>query len=269
MTDKTLVRKLKKRILASAKIAKAQNVKLGDMGDWAVLFGNIDWYIPELGLSCRGTCGDYCKGCFDEDDPSKSPCYVRKSYVRFSNKDIGIVKGKCTVKLGHAYRTLAITLFRDELLKSLDKQLTNKREKFKVIRINESGELTCYEDLEMWCKLAILHPETNFYLYTKNYPAVRKAIKNCIIPSNMYINISIWHEYGIEEFLEFKHHPQIKAFVLVDSEWTIGKYANSGVPIDMMCGAYNEFGVMNHNVTCDKCKVCYNKKRKVVGCYKH
>lgn len=269
MTDKALVQKLKNRILKAARISSAKNIKLGNMGSWSLLFGNIDWYIPELGLSCKGTCGEYCKGCFNKDNPKKSDCYVCKQYIRYSDKNIGIEKSKCTIKLGHAYRTLAITLFRNELLVSLHKQLTNMKKKFLTVRINESGELTCYEDLEMWCKLAILHPETKFYIYTKNYPAVQNAVDNSIIPRNMFINISVWHECGIAEYKKMEKHPQIRAFVLLDSEWTVGKYAERKLTVDAICGAYNEFGVMNHNLTCDKCKLCYSQTRKVVGCYKH
>lgn len=277
MNKKLITKEFKKLVLTKAKIKKgtqADNIKLGNMSSWGLLFGNIDWYIPELELSCKGTCGNCCRGCFDPENPSKSPCYVAKSYVMHTNRNedgtVGdIVKNKCTVKRGHAYRTLAITLFRDDLFKSLNKQLNNARNKHEIVRINESGELTCYEDLEMWCKLAILHNETVFYLYTKNYKAVRKAIENGVIPKNLFINISIWHEFGIKEYKEFSHHKQIRAFVLVDDVWTREKYASKGIELTSMCGAYDENGRMNHDVTCALCKKCFRNDNKCVGCYEH
>lgn len=270
-------KELKKLILEKAKISSgttANNIKLGEMGTWAMLFGNCEWYIPELDVTVKGTCGEHCKGCFNPDNPRCSTCYVAKSYVKYTNKNkdktVGdILKNKCCVKLGHAYRTIAMTMFRDDLLDSLDGQLKRKRKKFETIRINESGELTCYEDLDLWCELSKRHPETVFYLYTKNYKVVRKALINGIVPNNLFINISIWHEYGIKAYLEMKDHPQIRAFCLVDKKWTIEKYASKGIEITSMCGAYNEKGKMNHAVTCDKCKKCFSKKNKCVGCYEH
>jgi len=268
---------LKKLILEKAVIfdgTSADNVKLGKMGSWAMLFGNCDWYIPELKVTVKGTCGEFCRGCFNPENPKCSKCYVAKSYLRNTNRNKDgskgdILKNKCTVKKGHAYRTIAMTMFRDDLLKSLDKKLNNKRNKFKVVRINESGELTSYDDLALWCELAKRHPETIFYLYTKNYKVVRKALINGIVRENIFINISIWHEYGIEEYLEMKDHPQIRAFCLVDDEWSKLRYYAKGIEIDSMCGAYNENGNMNHNVTCDKCKKCFSNKSKCVGCFSH
>ena len=269
--------KVKKQVMKGAKIKnedESNNVKLGKMGSWAELPGDCEYYIPELDVTVKGTCGEHCKGCFNSNNPRCSACYVFKSLVRFtySNPDGtpgDILKDKCWVKLGQAYRTIAMTMFRKDLLLSLDKQLTNKRKKFKIIRINESGEFTCYEDLALWCELGKRHPETIFYVYTKNYKAVRKALINGIVPSNLFINISIWHEYGIEEYLEMKDHPQIRAFVTVDDEWTIKKYYSKGIEITSMCGAYNEEGKLNHAVTCDKCKKCFSNNNRCTGCYKH
>lgn len=272
--SRRVFKELKKLVLSKAKIAKSINIKLGNMGSWAELYGNCDWYIPELKVTVRGTCGEHCCGCFNPDNPEKSLCYVRKSYQKYTKRNhdgtVGdIQKNECSVKKGHAYRTIAMTMYRDELLLSLDKQLTRKKNKFEVVRINESGELTCYEDLKLWCELSRRHPETTFYLYTKNYAAVRKALINNIVGSNLFINISIWHIVGIREYLEMKDHPQIRAFCLVDKEWTRERYEREGIEITSMCGAYDEKGKMNHDVTCDKCKKCFSNCNKCVGCYEH
>lgn len=269
---------IKKLVLEKAIIkegTKKDNIKLGNMGSWAMLFGNCEWRIPELNNVCvKGTCGGNCKGCFNPEDPRKSECYVVKSYLKYTNRNedgtVGdILKNECSVKLGHAYRTIAMTMFRDELLEALDKKLTNKKKKLQIVRINESGELTCYEDLELWCELARRHPETIFYVYTKNYKVIQKAIDEDIIPDNIFINISVWHESGIEEYNNMKDHPQIRAFCLVDEEYTKDVYASKGLNITSMCGAYDEKGKMNHAVTCDKCKKCFSKNNKCVGCFEH
>lgn len=281
--DKTTVKtnqkfkELKKLILKKAKIKKGtatDNIKLGSMGSWAMLFGNCDWYSPELDVTVRGTCGEHCNGCFNPDNPKCATCYVTKSYIKYTKRNedgtVGdILKNECSVKLGHMYRTIAMTMFRKDLLLSLDKQLTNMKKKLSIIRINESGEFTCYEDLELWCELARRHKETIFYVYTKNYKVVRRALINGIVPENLFINISIWHEHGIKEYLEMKDHSQIRAFVLVDKEWTIRRYYSMGIEITCMCPAYDENGKMNHNVTCDKCKKCASYRDKCTGCNEH
>ena len=250
------------------------NIKLGNMGSWAMLFGNCDWYIPEINTTCKGTCGEHCKVCFDSKHLKNSPCYVAKSYIKYTNRNsdgtIGdIQNNKCSVKLGHAYRTIAMTQYRNDLFNRLNKQLNNKRNKFKIIRINESGELTCYEDLALWCMLAKEHPETTFYLYTKNYDAVQEAIDNDIICNNIYINISVWHENGILSYNNMKGHNQIRAFVFVDKDWNKEKYEENGLNISSMCGAYDKNGKMNHSITCEKCKKCFTSNNKCVGCFEH
>ena len=268
---------LRKFVLKKAKIKQGtatDNIKLGNMGSWAMLFGNCSWFIPELDVYVKGTCGEHCRGCFNPDNPKCSACYVAKSYYTHTNRNadgsVGdILRNKCSVKLGHAYRTIAMTMFRDQLLESLDKQLTRMKKKLDVVRINESGELTDYTDLKLWCELGKRHHETAFYLYTKNYKVVRKALINNIVPKNLFINISIWHEFGIEDYLEMKDHPQIRAFCLVDNDWTKERYYSKGVEITSMCGAYDERGKMNHAITCDKCKKCFSCNNKCVGCYEH
>lgn len=274
---KKQIEALRKLVLKGAKIkvgTQKDNIKLGNMGSWAELPGSCEWYIPELDVTVKGTCGQFCKGCFNPDNPKCSECYVFKSYMKYTKRNedgtVGdILKNECSVKLGHAYRTIAMTMFRDELLHSLDLQLTRKKKKVDVVRINESGEFTCYEDLAFWCELSKRHPETTFYVYTKNYLAVRKALINAIVPSNLFINISIWHELGISAYLEMKDHPQIRAFCLVDDEWTVEKYYSKGIEITSMCAAYDEKGKMNHAVTCDKCKKCFSATNKCVGCNEH
>ena len=94
---------LRKVVLKGAKIAKQDNVKLGDMGSWAELPGGCDWFIPELNITVKGTCGEFCKGCFNKANPKCSACYVFKSYVKYTHRNedgtIGdIQKNKCGVK---------------------------------------------------------------------------------------------------------------------------------------------------------------------------
>lgn len=242
------------------------NTKLGNMGVWSSLMGDENYYIPELDCFVRGTCGNHCKGC-------KGKCYVRKSYIRWTNEETG----KCSVKLGHARNTIAMREDINKCFEDLNEQLTRKRVPFEMVRINQSGEFENEEQFDMFCTISAMHHETEFYAYTKAVEIVVPALLAGKVPENFTILISIWHEYGIEEYKKVAHLPNVKAFVYVDynsdkeNGWTLEDYAKHGINITTMCMAYDERGKMNHNITCDKCKKCFNRFEscKVVGCLSH
>lgn len=221
------------------------NIKLGNMGTTSKLMGNDDIYVKSLGISVKGSCGCHCKYC-------DKACYVRKSY-RYPS-----------VILGHARTTIA---FREDLAKAfeqMDLQLTRKKKPFAQVRINQSGEIETTAELLGYVGLAKNHPETDFYLYTKNFDAVRETIASTTLPDNLTILISIWHEYGLTEYHEFESIPNIKAFVYMDGY----KY---DLAIGTTCRAYDENGKLDHNITCDKCRKCFDRKanHKVIGCNEH
>lgn len=258
-------------IIFTGIIKSGGNTKLGNsMGTISKLMGDRDYFVPELGMTIHGSCGNYCHGCNGEcgcGDGDKPPCYVWKSYVRHTNQNTG----ECSVIYGHAKTTLA---FRQDLARafaSMDLQLSRKRKPFNQIRGDQSGEIENTAELVEYYRLARKHPETHFYLYTKNFDALNASIIIEKMPSNITILVSIWHEYGIAEYKQLQHLPNIKAFVVVDKDWTIERYAEYGIIITTMCGAYNERGRMNKKVTCDVCKKCFDRKanHKVIGCFDH
>lgn len=229
------------------------NIKLGShMGTISKIYGNKEIYVEKLGCCVRGTCGKYCAGC-------DKACYVRASY-RYGS-----------VILGHAKTTLA---FRQDIARAfaeMDLQLSRKRKPFKQVRINQSGEIESTEELTRYYWLARKHPESDFYLYTKNFDALRESLILEKLPKNITILISVWHEYGLAVFNEYKHIPNIKAFVYVDDTWNAEKYAENGIVITTWCKAYDERGKLDHNITCDKCHKCFDRlgSHKVVGCHAH
>lgn len=226
-----------------AKFGTVGNTKLGDMGTFSKLYGSR-MYNTCLG-AVLGSCGDHCKGC-------ERLCYVGKSY-RYAS-----------VINGHARNTLAFRMDIKKAFEDLNNQINRKRKPFKVIRINQSGEIESFTELFCWMLLAQMHPEIQFYLYTKNFEAVRELTKSAV-PSNLTILISVWHEYGIPEFLEFKKYPYIKAFVYMDGF----DYTAYGLEVETMCTAYDVNGKMDHRITCDKCKKCFNSKFQIIGCFDH
>ena len=96
------------------------------------------------------------------------------------------------------------------------------------------------------------------------YDVVIPALLAGNVPENMTVLISIWHKFGVNEFEKVKNLPNVKAFVYDDNY----KY---GFVIDTYCKAYDEHGKLDHNITCDKCKKCFNRLNncKVIGCKAH
>lgn len=231
-----------------AKITGNGNIKLGrNMGVWSVLYSDQDFYIDKLGMSVKGTCGKNCDVC-------KKECYVKKSY-RYGS-----------VMLRHAINTLAIRENIAKALDDLDMQLTRKRKKFEIVRIDQSGEIEDFAQFALWVELSKLHPETRFYIYTKNYDVLTKFALNYKLPDNMIVLVSIWHDVGIDVYNKLQHIKNIKAFVYDDGFDYTGK-----INIQTYCKAYDESGKLDHNITCDKCKKCFNNcaNHKVIGCKAH
>lgn len=235
-------------------INNGKNMKLGNMGSISKLMGNEDYYIPQLNMCVKGTCGKYCEGC-------KGNCYVEKSYRGWHGKK---------VKYGHATTTLAMRNDLRGTFEEMDKIIKRKRIPYTCIRINQSGEFESAEEVKGYIFLAKQNPSVKFYVYTKNFDAIREVLTSNTIPKNLFINISVWGKQGISEYKEFSEKSnQIRAFVYVDNTYNVDWYAENGLEVKQFCGAYDRKGKMNHVVTCDKCKMCYSRRCKALGCYAH
>lgn len=223
------------------------NIKLGNMGSFSKLYGNDTFETPYGNVT--GTCGNHCIGC-------KKDCYVRKSY-RYGS----VIKN-------HAKNTLAFRMDLKRAFTDLNNQLKRKRKPFDTIRINQSGEIETTQELIEWVELARLHQESNFYIYTKNYFAVFDMITELgsdYIPDNFTILISIWHEIGINEYKLLSGYSFIKGFVYDDGF----DYATYDIKAETGCFAYDSNGKLNHNITCDKCRKCFNRTHKIIFCAAH
>ena len=232
------------------KIIGGGNIKLGNnplFGSWSTMKGGDDEirYVKKYDGSCSGTCGDCAIACTNS-------CYVNTSY-RY-----GSVIQRHAINATYIKENLSLTF------KILDEQLTHKKDKFEIIRINQSGELTGYKDLKLWVDLASKHPETLFYVYTKNYKAVKKLIDSKVkAPDTFTILISVWHKQGVKEFKKWKDLSYIKAFVYDDGQMFIKPQT--------YCKAYDDKGKLDHNVSCEKCKKCFNRNEshKIIACKSH
>ena len=239
------------------------NVKIGSIASFAMLAGNTvheSKYGP-----VTGTCGRCCEYCWKQTDGKKRrPCYVDKSYRYPSVVD------------GHARNTLSVRNDCEKAFQQLSNSLTRKRKPVTACRYDEAGEIENKKVHECMAKVAAEHTETPFYNYSKQFDIVTENLLAGIVPENFTNLFSIWHEQGIEEYKKVAHMSNVKAYVFLDKPgtpggWTIEDYKKHGIEITTLCHAYNEKGKLNHEVTCDKCRKCFNRLNscKVIGCYDH
>ena len=136
-------------------------------------------------------------------------------------------------------------------------------DKIKIVRYTDSGEIESFEQFVKLVGLAKDLENVRFYLYTKNYTVLRDFFKHCELPDNMIVLVSVWGETGLNEYNEFKHHKNIKAFVV-----------NSTLKPEAMCPAYKKINgkvKLNKSMTCARCGLCWGKKPgvNVIGCLEH
>ena len=239
----------------TARMTKSGNIKVGNMWTFNKLAG------AGIIAGCKGTCGKHCEGCYNPEHPEKSPCYVFKSYRMYGWEKSSVVKG-------HVRNTNIMRSNPGLAFKEIREQIKRAKNKPSVIRIHASGELETTEELMGWLTTATMFPDTTFYLYTKAYEVVDGALSQLTeenYPHNFFINMSIWHNNGIAEYNRWKHFENVRAYVYVDRDFD---YYNK-IHIDCKCPAYDEKGKLHHDLTCDKCKICFQKKAKVCSCYAH
>lgn len=231
------------------------NIKVGDMLTFNKLAGNNTLN------GCKGSCGAHCKGCWDSENWQKSPCYVAKSYVQYKDRVIN----------SHIANTVAMRADPWAAVKELNSQLRRKRN-FKPVRQHSSGELESVEELKAWMWLASQNPKRQFYVYTKAYEIVDAVLTELgnAVPKNYYINISIWHEHGIDMYNKWKHLSTVRAYAYDDGTYD---YKANGLEINGHCPAYRKDKNGNvklyHDLTCDKCKLCFQDKNKALTCLSH
>ena len=223
------------------------NIKLGS-GVWAWSTCHGDFARDVLNIdgkpvTVKGTCGN-CKDC-------QSSCYAAKAERMYPS-----------VKLSRGINTWGIQNELDRVFDDLAGQIQRSRS-VKIVRINQSGELTSKEELVKWIELALANPAIKFYVYTKMYKFVLWYLgkKGNDLPDNFFVLFSIWHKNGLKEYEKVKDRKNVKAFVYDDGVLNIKPTA--------YCPAYKGKH-LDHDWTCDRCKLCYNGKgAKVIGCKAH
>lgn len=236
-----------------ARFNKNGNTKIGRIWSFSKLMGNEPVSVTYNGVTLTetGTCGGYCEGC-------KKACYVRHSY-RYPS-----------VKYGHMVNTMEIRWDIDSVRHDLHGYLTRARNKPEAVRIHVSGELESVAEFEMWERLAEAFPSVRFYIYSKAYDiltvAFARAERYGGMSENLTVNVSVWHEYGIQFYMENRHLSNVRAFVYDDGF----DYGAHGLTADSTCPAYTADGKSVDGVTCQKCGLCMGKReKKVTFCPAH
>lgn len=232
------------------------NIKLGNIAEWATTQGDEEMEINYNGFHAmvKGTCEGRCDGC-------KKACYVNKATNRYQS-----------VRYGYAINTLLMRENIEKLYTMLRNQIARAKKPFEIIRIHVSGEfeqgVNGLNEWKMFERLASDFPNITFYTYTKAYEIAIPRLLAGNVPSNMIVNISVWENQGIKEFDTVKHLPNVKAYVYYDRKNRFD-YLGNGIKFDAWCKAYDIHGKMDHDITCDKCRKCFDNHSKCIGCFDH
>ena len=240
----------------NAHFCKSGNTKLGSrVWTFSKLFGRYFYAVTdsEKTVNITGSCGHHCENCAPDDVNGLPPCYVAKSY-RYTS----VVKG-------HTENSAAIRMDVHAAFERLRGQLRRAKKQPDMVRINQSGEIESVEEFNEWCATAKEFPNTFFWLYTKAFEYIKPALDADMVPENLVVNFSIWHEYGLEEYAAYKNNPSVAAFVYDDHTFDYSAY---GLEIKVYCPAYDADGKMDHSKTCDKCRLC-TLGGIVIGCHDH
>lgn len=241
------------------------NTKVGNIATWSTLPSDMTFVSERYG-EVKGTCSGCCEHCGRATATGKRPpCYVFKSHRYPSVID------------SQARNTLSIRNNPEKAFRQLSDSLTRKRNPIVAGRFDQSGEIENKAQHNGMCMVASEHKSTPFYIYSKKYGVITPALEAGTVPKNFTHLYSIWHEQGIKEFLEVANLPNVKAFVYCDKNsdpvngWGIEEYASRGIVIQTFCKAYGTDGKMNHDITCEKCRKCFNRssKAKIIGCFDH
>lgn len=217
-------------------------------------------YMPGAGIleykdgtpvtDCHGTCGAVdCSACVKQ-------CYAVSMVKRY--KDARIHRIENTLQLREN-----ITQHFDDIRAAI------LRDHIRMVRYTDSGEIESYQQFFKLVNLALGLPSVRFYLYTKNYAVLREFFgrgDQFELPTNLVVLISIWEDLGEKEYMEFRHHRNIKAFAVKPAT----------VKPEIMCPAYKKDPKtgrvkLNAEMTCAKCGLCIGTRGNadIIGCLEH
>ena len=173
-----------------------------------------------------GTCAGCCSNC-------NGNCYAIKTQL-FRNKNIP----------SWADNTILATQETETFFKEIQQFID--RSMVAAIRFHAFGEIPSYEYLLYMIKLADNNPTIMFYTYTKRFKWIERYLEdNISFPSNLVINVSIWHK-------NYNNPYNLPEFIYDDgTEEDVTKLPH--------CPAVDKNG-HETGVTCSKCKRCLKAK---------
>lgn len=257
----------------------SENMKIGKhMRNISTLCGDADHIVNIRKLdkpvtNVPGTCCKLCEGCFKY-------CYAMNSLRQYYNS------------CGKSWTDNTVLLRRKSLFRLIYEQLLKDNKKYyetkdpkdiktNTFRINVSGEVENAEQFACWNALAILMPEIQFGIYTKNFVALDEFIQKYGMPEkNFVINLSQWHHCA-DEFIHkypLELYPKMyNIFEYDDSNRKDNELSEADkerLAMYRHCPALDSHG--NHQlrangepITCMDCRRCYRKTGDTTAVYDH
>lgn len=207
------------------------NQKMGNIPNFNTLPGNrlLKKRNGTILTNIVGTCGKNCKSCF-------SVCYAARFIIHHHNACVKMYAANTIIM-----RTDEAKL-RNEIREYCNKNIV------KYFRFHTSGEIESLNQLLVYCDICKDNPDVTFYIYTKAFDIVEKALKQ--IPDNFVINLSEWHgnlDNASESLLE-----KCNIFAYDD------KGSSEKVKAMYHCPAVDAKG-HETGITCAQCRRCVRK----------
>lgn len=150
-------------------------------GEWKTMFNIITTKNSKFDDLIAQVNMPYCVSC-RPDAPCFKECYANKGNMRYKS-----------VVNAHMKRYNMYKADPKGFFAQIDMEMNFI--KYNFFRWHSSGDIVDMQYLDLMCKLARKHRETNFLCFTKKYEIVNEYLYNHRRPSNLVIMFSNWGDF--------------------------------------------------------------------------
>lgn len=225
------------------------NIKVGNIPQFNTLPGDEILTDGKGRALCNivGTCGHHCAGC-------KSACYAIRT-AKFHNNTCIPAWGKNTVIMRNDL---------EKLVRELDDYLNNNL--VSVFRFHTSGALESLEQILAYHKVITWHPETVFYIYTKEFDILSSYFNwlvdtNAEVPENFVINLSEWKGNVTEYLSKTALSQRVRDMYADCNVFSYDDGSEECTVFKVHCPAVRPDGTET-GITCAKCRRCFKRGNK-------
>jgi hypothetical protein len=208
--------------------------------------------IWQFSIPARKTCPGKSKLC-------DRLCYAANGFFRMKS-----VKGRLAKNL----RATRDPGFVDDVVAQI------RRGGIRVVRIHVSGDFFSPEYAEKWVEIVKRCPDTTFFLYSRSWRC--EDIRPALVRMAARPNVRMWWSCDGETGIPEDHPPRVRlAYMAVGdespaelpgvslafrTEHTSVRKRIAGV---LVCPAENGIGPKNGDITCSRCRICFDQARMV------